>query len=115
MSYAKLNQARRLRRNQTETEKIFWSRVRNRQLEGFKFKRQYPIGHFVVDFLCFEARLVIELDGGQHDERRAADLNRTQKIEAVGYRVVRFWNNDVNENIEAVLNSVLNAIKAAPR
>jgi len=104
--------ARKLRHTQTKAESLLWSRLRDRQLNGAKFKRQFRIDRFVVDFFCFEARLVIELDGGQDDALQAKDLERTEKIEALGYRVVRFWNNDVDENIEGVLQTIAAHLKS---
>lgn len=92
--------ARRLRRRSTEAERLLWSHLRSRQL-GAKFIRQFPIGTYVADIACRSAHLVIELDGSQHHD--AADAPRTAVIEAHGYRVIRFWNNEVIENLEGVL------------
>ncbi|MCR9255593.1 MAG: DUF559 domain-containing protein [Alphaproteobacteria bacterium] len=96
--------ARRLRRNQTEMEKRLWNRLRGRQLKGGKFKRQHPIGPYIVDFLCEECAQVIEVDGGQHSAE--GDSERTAHIETAGYRVVRFWNNEVAENMDGVLSDI---------
>ena len=96
--------AARLRREMTDVERRFWSAVRDRRLEGFKFRRQATIGRYVVDFLCVEARLIVELDGGQHDVAR--DAVRTAFLEGEGYRVLRFWNSDVVENFEGVMERV---------
>src|ERR1051326_527271 len=82
--------ARRLRRNQTDAERILWLRLRDRRLNGLKFRRQVPIDRYVVDFFCADARLIIELDGGQH--ATADETNRTRVLEAMGYLVLRFWN-----------------------
>ena len=84
-----------------------WSRLRDRQLGGFKFKRQAPVGEFVVDFVCLDRQLIVEVDGGQHAEQTADDLVRTQRLEALGYRVVRYWNNEVMGNIYGVLADLL--------
>jgi very-short-patch-repair endonuclease len=81
--------------------------VKDRRLEGHKFRRQVPISPYIVDFLCRDKRLVIELDGGQHDENRAKDEQRTRYIEKQGFRVIRFWNNDVLQNMPGVLETVL--------
>ncbi|WP_336974970.1 endonuclease domain-containing protein [Sphingobium aromaticiconvertens] len=81
-----------------------WAALRNRQLEGFKFRRQTTIGSFVVDFLCVEASLVIELDGGQHDEER--DKGRTAFLEARGLTVMRFWNHDAQSNFDGVVEAI---------
>jgi very-short-patch-repair endonuclease len=87
--------ARWLRRDRTEAEARLWRYLRNRQLEGAKFRFQSPVGPYVVDFLCTEAKLIVELDGGQHGEQIAQDALRTKALEAAGYTVLRFWNNDV--------------------
>lgn len=102
--------ARRLRRDQTEVERLLWSRLRDRRLDGWKFRRQAPIDRFTVDFLCPDAKLVIELDGGQHTAE--LDAKRTRMIEALGYLVIRFWNNDVNDNIEGVLARIIEILRA---
>ena len=91
--------ARRLRREGTDAERIVWRILRDRQL-GAKFRRQHPVGPYVVDFFCDEHRLVIEVDGGQH--RPEVDRRRTEYLEANGMRVMRFWNNEVIENLEGV-------------
>jgi very-short-patch-repair endonuclease len=93
--------AARLRRDMTEAEQRLWLHLRGRRLEGFKFKRQWTLGRYVVDFCCLEARLIVEVDGGQHSEE--ADAVRTAWLEAQGFRVRRFWNNDVVENLGGVL------------
>ncbi|HXP77159.1 MAG TPA: DUF559 domain-containing protein [Stellaceae bacterium] len=104
--------ARRLRANATEAEVRLWSRIRRKQLEGFRFRRQQPLGRYIVDFFCPEARLIVEIDGGQHGEENLADAIRTEWLEKRGYRVVRFWNKDVLSNTEAVLESILEALRA---
>ena len=102
-----MSQARALRRNQTTAEQRLWSRLRNRQLERHKFRRQVPLGRYIVDFSCYDSRLVIELDGGQHGERSVEDALRTQWLESRGFRVLRFWNNEVEENMDSVLMRIL--------
>ena len=102
--------ARRLRRNQTDAERLLWFRLRDRRLAGLKFKRQVPIDRYVVDFLCAEGKLIVEIDGGQHDQHRKRDDIRTAALEAMGYLVVRFWNNDVMQNTEGVLQDILNTV-----
>jgi very-short-patch-repair endonuclease len=99
--------ARELRRNSTDAERLLWSRLRARQLDGVKFKRQVPLAGYIVDFVSLARKLVIEVDGGQHSERSGLDAQRTAALEKCGYHVVRFWNNDVLDNIEGVLESVL--------
>ena len=92
----------------TPAERMLWFELRNRRLRGAKFKRQQPIGHYIVDFVCNEPKLIIEIDGGQHgiDASKADDLVRTQWLEARGFRVIRFWNPDVLQNIEGVLSAI---------
>jgi len=97
--------ARELRRNQTDAEARLWTELRGRRLMDAKFVRQLPIGTFVADFACRSCRLAIELDGGQHAEN-ARDAARTRVIEAHGYRVVRFWNDEVLENMDGVLATI---------
>ncbi len=98
--------AKTLRRNQTDAETKLWSRLRNRQLGNRKFRRQFPIGGYVADFVCIEAKLVVELDGGQHADAAAYDVQRTRELEASGFLVLRFWNDDVLKDIEAVLATI---------
>jgi very-short-patch-repair endonuclease len=101
-----LKQRRRdLRRNQTEAEKTFWSQVRNRQFRSLRFFRQYSIGPYVLDFYCPKTSIAVELDGGQHawDERREYDTLRADYLKAHEIEVMRFWNNDVLQNIKGVL------------
>jgi len=104
--------AAELRKNPTDAERKFWPAVRNRQIDGHKFRFQATIEPFIVDFLCVEAMLIVELDGGQHNEQ--ADASRTRFLERQGYRVLRFWNNDVLENLEGVIEVVRVAL-AAPK
>ncbi|MBN8500858.1 MAG: endonuclease domain-containing protein [Sphingomonadales bacterium] len=104
--------ARKLRGDMTDAERRLWSHLRASQLEGNRFTRQYPIGDFVVDFACRSARIAIELDGGQHSDS-AADEPRTRMIEAHGYRVIRFWNNDVLQNTDGVLTAILEELRIA--
>jgi very-short-patch-repair endonuclease len=106
--------ARKLRRNQTDAERALWFRLRDRRLRGLKFRRQMPIDRYVVDFCCEAARLIIELDGGQHVERSQQDVERTAALEAHGYLVLRFWNNDVLRNIEGVLQSIVETLSPSP-
>ena len=98
--------ARELRRNATDAERILWSRVRDRQLDGRKFRRQYPIGPYVADFACPQERLVVELDGGAHASQSDYDAERTRFLEADGYRVLRFWNTDVLMNLAGALEAI---------
>jgi very-short-patch-repair endonuclease len=97
--------ARRLRVNQTDAEMVLWNRIRNRQIDGHKFVRQQPISGYICDFVCREKHIVIEVDGGQHNES-AADAMRDRRLTEEGYRVLRFWNNDVLANTEGVLITI---------
>jgi very-short-patch-repair endonuclease len=102
--------ARTLRKRSTEAEKLMWSKLRGRRFDGIKFKRQVPIGRYIVDFVALDLKLIIEVDGGQHNLREARDAQRTRVLEQWGYHVVRFWNNDVLGNIESVLETILHEI-----
>ena len=106
--------AKSLRRNQTDVERKLWYLLRDRRFGGFKFRRQQPIGPYVVDFVCFDKRLIVELDGSQHggDEAMIYDARRTAFLESQGFRVVRFWNHAVNENIEALGDAIAHALGA---
>ena len=106
---ATLAKAKRLRRDLTDAERVMWQLLRSRQLEGAKFRRQQPIGPFIVDFVCFSAGLVVEADGGQHSDSEP-DVRRTAFLQSKGYRVLRFWNNDILENLEGVADSILAAL-----
>ncbi|MFQ5773874.1 MAG: endonuclease domain-containing protein [Kiloniellaceae bacterium] len=103
--------ARSLRRNATDAEHLLWQRLRNRQIADLKFRRQEPIGPFVVDFFCLERNLIVEVDGGQHATAQDRDAARTAWLEARGYRVIRFWNNEVIGNIEGVLETIARAVR----
>ena len=104
--------ARRLRRSSTDAERKLWSRLRNSQLRGLKFRRQMPIGAFIADFACVEARIVIEVDGSQHLAAGDADRLRSAAIEAAGYLVMRFWNDEVLANVDAVMTEIDGVIVA---
>ena len=98
--------ARKLRRTQTDAERALWQRMRDRQLHGYKFRRQMPVKPYIVDFACIELKLIVELDGSQHLQQKQHDDQRTRFLEASGYQVVRFWNNEVLKNMESVLESL---------
>jgi adenine-specific DNA-methyltransferase len=106
--------ARRLRKNLTDTEQFVWERVRRRQIGGFKFRRQAPVGPYIVDFACFERRLILELDGGQHAEQVLEDQERTRWLEAAGFRVVRFWDHEVFQDWDAIEEHLYQFLSAAP-
>lgn len=98
--------ARELRKNMTKQERLLWSFLRKNQFYGYKFLRQYPIGFYIVDFICREKKIIIEIDGGQHNQQKNTeyDLKRTKFLNSRGYKVIRFWNNDIDNNIEGVYN-----------
>jgi very-short-patch-repair endonuclease len=108
--------ARRLRRNETDAESKLWRYLRRLETRGTHFRRQMPIGNFVVDFACPAARLVIEVDGSQHgeDEGRLRDRKRTQFLESEGYHVLRFWNNDISQNIHGVMEAIYANLYGSP-
>jgi very-short-patch-repair endonuclease len=104
--------ARNLRKNLTDAEQRLWQKLNRRQLAGMKFCRQQPIGAFIVDFVCFESRVIVEVDGGQHAAEAAHDVGRTRWLEAQGYRVLRFWNNEVLGHTDAVAQAILDCVEA---
>jgi very-short-patch-repair endonuclease len=103
--------ARRLRRDSTDAERKLWHRLRSRSMIGFKFVRQEPIGPCVVDFICREQRLIVELDGGQHADSKS-DITRDQWLSEHHYRVLRFWNNEAMTNTDGVLETIVKALNA---
>jgi very-short-patch-repair endonuclease len=102
--------ARLLRRALTRAEFAVWVRIRDRQLDGFKFVRQEPVGRYYADFVCRERRLIVELDGGQHADR-LADRRRDEELNALGYCMIRSWNNDVLGNLDGVLQRILSELE----
>jgi very-short-patch-repair endonuclease len=102
--------ARVLRKNATDAERYLWSRLRLRQLNGFRFRRQRPIGPHVCDFVCMEAFLIVELDGSQHAEQTAYDSVRDAFLRSHGFRVLRFWNVDLFKNVDSVLETIFEAL-----
>ncbi|MFC0304554.1 endonuclease domain-containing protein [Rhizorhabdus histidinilytica] len=101
-----LARSRALRRSATDAERILWRELRNRRLDGFKFRRQVWIGPFIADFACVEAKLVVEADGSQHGENREYDVGRDAYLRSEGYRVIRVWNNEVTGNLPGVLEAI---------
>jgi len=99
-----IDKSRELRKNMTSQERKLWSIIRNRQFFGYRFRRQFPIGQYIVDFICREKKIIIEIDGGQHNEIKNIqyDNKRTEYLISEGYKVIRFWNNDVDKNIYGV-------------
>jgi very-short-patch-repair endonuclease len=95
-----------MRADATKAENLLWQALRTRQLEGLKFRRQVPLDGRILDFVCFEAKLIIEVDGGQHSES-AKDVNRDRHFESKGFRTIRFWNDEVETNIDGVCATIL--------
>ena len=103
--------ARNLRRTQTDAEKKLWSKLRDRQLSGIKFRRQHAIGKYIADFCCVESKLVIELDGSQHAQQSLADELRSHYLRQSGFCVLRFWDNDVLTKIDAVIEQIVGVLE----
>jgi very-short-patch-repair endonuclease len=97
-----LQRIRNLRKESTPQEIILWSRIKNRQFKNLKFKRQYQIRTYIVDFICEEKKLIIELDGWQHSEQESYDTERTKYLERQGYKIMRIWNGEINSNLAGV-------------
>ena len=106
--------ARELRKNPTDAERLLWQRLRYWQIDGCKFRRQQPLGRYIVDFVCLEKRLTIELDGGHHAEQIEYDADREAWLRAQGFSVLRFWNPDVFQNTDGVKQEILKALKDSP-
>ena len=106
--------ARQLRRDQTLAETKLWLALRSHQLKNIHFRRQHPIGNYIVDFCAPQAKLIIELDGSQHLEQQEYDTERTEFLQSKGYRVLRFWNSDVMENLDGLMIMILDALNPDP-
>ena len=102
--------ARTLRQNMTEAERRVWQILRSQQLKGYKFRRQVPIGRYIADFVCHEVRLIVEIDGGQHDRSSPQEAERSMFLHDQGYRVLRFWNNEVLANLDGVHQTIANEL-----
>jgi len=107
MKSASKSSARKLRSNATDAELKLWSVLRNRELGNFKFRRQAPVGNYIVDFICIEKGLIVEVDGGQHMDASMIDDRRTVWLQSHGYRVIRFWNDQVLKETDAILEEIL--------
>jgi very-short-patch-repair endonuclease len=109
--------SRALRHAMTDAEKVLWRALKRIPVYGSHFRRQVPIGPYVADFACLKARLIVELDGGHHsrDDTQAKDAIRSQWLEREGYRVIRFWNSELNENIAGVLDTIYAALYGSPQ
>jgi very-short-patch-repair endonuclease len=105
---------RQLRRDSTDAERALWRILRNRQLAGFKFRRQQPLGKYIVDFICLSHRLIIEIDGGQHADNLDADARRTRWLESQHFNVIRFWNGDVLTNPDGVYETIQQTLSQRP-
>lgn len=105
-----IERARELRRDATAAERRLWSALRDRRLRGYRFRRQHPVGEYVADFACTRHRLIVETDGGQHVDNEA-DNRRTAWLEAEGWRVLRFRNNDILRNTDGVIEAILRALE----
>lgn len=106
--------ARTLRGNSTDAERILWAQLRDRRLAGCKFRRQFPIERYVVDFVCLERRLIVELDGGQHADESAYEEARAAALLASEFRLLRFWNNEVLNELDGVLSVILGELARGP-
>ena len=106
--------ARHLRKNMTDAERRLWQNLRLRQLGGCRFRRQTQIGPYIIDFVCFERHLIVELDGGQHTQMMDEDAERTRWLNSQGFRVIRFWNHLVFEDLESVLEAIDIASASSP-
>lgn len=108
--------ARKLRRESTKAERILWQHLRNKKLNGLKFRRQEQIGDYIVDFVCYEKKLIIELDGGHHsqEETKMNDERRQNWLSSQGFTVIRFWNSEVMKNIEGILQVIREKIIPSP-
>ena len=104
--------ARELRKSMTDAEQRLWQKLKRRQIASVKFRRQQPIGPFIVDFVCFECRLIVEVDGSQHAESQH-NTTRDRWLGSTGYRVLRFWNSDVFQNRDGVLETIVSAARGA--
>ena len=98
--------ARKLRRQSTDAERVLWKHLRAHRMDGYKFRRQFVIEPYIVDFVCLEMRLIIEADGSQHLDQKEEDLIRTAYLESLGYKVIRFWNDEILRGTDAVLESI---------
>ena len=105
--------ARHLRKNQTDAETVFWQEVRNRRFKGLKFRRQVRVGRFTVDFLCETEKLIVEIDDSLHEDKKEYDADRTEVLNTQGYRVIRFTNADIYEDIVAVLDRLFDFVGQA--
>jgi very-short-patch-repair endonuclease len=109
-----LTHAKRLRREMTDAERLLWSKLRRKQMNGWHFRSQAPVPPYIADFACLELGLIVEVDGGQHNIDQERDERRTAWLKSKGYRVLRFWNNEVLQNLEGVLETIRLSTLPAP-
>ena len=109
----KVQNSRELRSQMTKQEQMLWQYLRKKQINNCRFRRQYPIGPYIVDFICLYKKLVIEIDGGQHNTQEAIDYDsaRTSFLKSLGFNVIRFWNSDIDNNIESVFEIILKSLE----
>jgi very-short-patch-repair endonuclease len=108
------SRARQLRRTATDVERLLWRRLRFWQVDGYKFRRQQPLANYIVDFVCLQKRLIIEVDGGQHAQEVNHDAERDAWLRAQGLTILRFWNNDVLKNIDGVMEMIVKSLQSTP-
>jgi len=109
------NYSRTNRNNQTDAEKLLWSHLRRKQIDGLKFRRQYPIANYILDFYCSEKKLAIELDGSQHMQNSGYDEKRAQILQKHNIEIMRFWDNEVLQNIDGVLQVIYERLTLSPK
>lgn len=108
------SRARSLRSGMTDVERLLWRAIRGKQIQAHRFRRQHPIGPYIVDFACIEQKLVVELDGGQHQKQNPQDEQRTACLQSQGWQILRFWNNEVLNNLDGVLSTIVEHLNHAP-
>ena len=108
------SRARQLRKNPTDAERLLWQKLRLCQVDGCKFRRQQPLGPYIVDFVCLQKRLIVELDGGQHAQQKDYDKGRDGWLVGQGFLVLRFWNNDALKNIDGLMEVIAKELKSTP-
>ncbi len=106
-----IDSAKKLRKTQTPREEKLWYLLRNRRFKEYKFRRQYPIGNYIVDFICLSKKIIVELDGSGHLQSKSYDQQRDVFIRSRGYKIIRFWNNELESNLEGVLNKIYEMLK----
>jgi very-short-patch-repair endonuclease len=106
--------AKHLRKKSTDTENVLWKQLRAKRFEGFKWRRQEPIGKYIVDFVCYEKRIIVECDGGQHIVQKDKDSKRDEWLKDRGYKILRFWDNEVLQNLDIVLDVIWKVLSDHP-